>query len=192
MPPEESETLIGRIVDHEATPQELQRFEQLAGDGAPLWRRLALDQLDMGLLAGRVREETARADRVDAVPPAGGRPIALTLSGWAAAVLLAASWVIVAGMGDRTARTPALRLDPAAGAAAAPELTPKEHLQAYLGSDFVVGELDPVVMETEPLDNGMHRVWFMRRIKEFVDIKTPPDATTKDGKLKVNPADLRQ
>lgn len=192
MPPEESETLIGRIIDHEATPQELARFERIAGDHAALWRRLALDQLDMGLLAGRVREETARAERVDVTPPAGGRHLVLTLSAWAAVLLLAAWWAIVAGAGDRAVRPPAPRLDPAAGVAAAPELSPDQHLQAYLGANFVVGEYDKVVRRTEPLENGMHRVWFIRRIEEYLDIPTPLEAAIKDGKLTVDPADLRQ
>ena len=55
MPPQE-EILIGRIVDHEATPQELERFEHMADDRPPLWRTLARQQISTGLLADRVLE----------------------------------------------------------------------------------------------------------------------------------------
>ena len=191
MPPEESETLIGRLMDHEATPQDLQRFEQLAGDESPLWRKLALDQLDMGLLAGRVRQETAVAERVDAVGPSGGRHLAIIFSGWAAVLVLGAWWAI-AGLGDRTAGLPMPRLDPTATPERQTDLSPDEHLTAYLAAEFVGGELDPVLLETELIEPGRHRIWFVRRIEEFVDIDTPLEAVIDGSKFKVKPEVLRQ
>lgn len=193
MPVEESETLIGRIMDHEATPGEMQRFETLAGDESELWRKLALDQLDMARLADRVRQETDAADRVDVAASQGRRSPVLALSGWAAVVVLGASWALVAGSGDRTPRGPAPRLDQAAAPISPPALGAADHLREYLASEFVVGELDLVVLETEPLETGGHRVWFMRRIEEFVDIRTPLDAVIDGGgKLKVDPATHRR
>ena len=190
MAPEESETLIGRIMDHEATGDDRRRFEQLADGDPDLWRRLALDQVDMGLLAGRVREATAPADRVDVTLGQGRRNLALVFSGWAAVLVLAAWWAFVAGMGDQTQRH---RLDPAAAPAPQQVLNPQDHLSQYLASEFVVGELDPILMETEPLEAGRHRIWFLRRIEEFVDIDTPLDAVIdRRGKFKGDPADLRQ
>ncbi|MCH6552095.1 MAG: hypothetical protein IH804_08805 [Planctomycetes bacterium] len=191
MGPEESETLIGRIMDHEATGNDRRRFEQLADVDPDLWRRLALDQVDMGLLAGRVREATAPADRVDVSPARGRRNLALVFSGWAAVVVLAASWAFVAGMGDQKLRYPATGLTPARQA---PQVFgPQDHLREYLASDFVIGELDPVVTETEPLElePGRHRVWYMRRIEEFVDIDTPVDAAIEGTKFKTSPEELR-
>ena len=193
MPPEESETLIGRIMDHEATSQELDRFERLAGDAAPLWRTLALRQLDMGLLGDRVREETDAAVRVEVPPAAGRRNLAVTLSGWAAVLLLASWWAIIAGTGDGLAGGRAPRLETAAGQAIQTPLTPDEHLRQYLAADFVIGELDPIVTETEPLANGRHRVYFMRRIDVYTDIDAPPATVLDDPAwLRIDPADQRQ
>jgi hypothetical protein len=72
-------------------------------------------------------------------------------------------------------------------------LDAQDHLSLYLASEFVVGELDPIVREVEPLKDGRHRVWFVRRIEEFVDIDTPLDAVIDPaGKFKGDPADLHQ
>ena len=193
MPPEESETLIGRIMDHEATSQELDRFERLAGDAAPLWRALALRQLDMGLLGDRVREETDAAVRVEVAPAAPRRNLAVTLSGWAAVLLLASWWAIIAGTGDGVAGRRSPRLDTVEGSATQAPLDPDEHLWQYLAADFVRGEYDPVILETEPLANGRYRVYFMRRIEVYADIDAPPDAVVDDpARLRILPADQRR
>ena len=193
MGPEESETLIGRIMDHEATPQELDRFERLAGPAAPLWRTLALRQLDMGLLGDRVRQETDAALRVEVAPDAPRRNLAVTLSGWAAVLLLASWWAIIAGTGDWAAERRPPRIDPVAGSAIQAPLDPDEHLRRYLAADFVRGELDPIVLETELLANGRHRVYFMRRIEVYADIDAPPDAVLDDpARLRIPPADQRR
>jgi hypothetical protein len=190
MGPEESETLIGRIMDHEATGDDRRRFEQLADSDPGLWRRLALDQVDMGLLAGRVREATDSAERIDVKPGQGRRNLALVFSGWAAVLVLAGLWAFSAGMGDQTPRH---RLDPAAALAPQQVLETRDHLRQYLASEFVVGELDPILTETELLKDGRYRIWFVRRIEEFVDIDTPMDAVIDPrGKFKGDPADLRQ
>ncbi len=191
MGPEESETLIGRIIDHEATADDRRRFEVLAGGDPDLWRRLALDQVDMGLLAGRVREATAPADRVDVTIAGGRRNLALVFSGWAAVLVLAAWWAFVAGMGDQTQRQMTSRLDTPAAGAPQQFLGPQDHLREYLASNFVIGELDEIVLETEPLENGRHRVWYIRRIEEFVDIDTPLNAVIEGGKFKTSPEELR-
>ena len=192
MEPEESETLIGRIMDHEATGDDRRRFELLAGGDPDLWRRLALDQVDMGLLAGRVREATASADRVGVTPAGGRRNLAVVFSGWAAVAVLAAWWAVVAGMGDQSQRQTTSRLETAAAPAPQQVLDPQDHLRLYLASEFVVGELDLILMETEPLEPGRHRIWYIRRIEEFVDIDTPLDAVIEQGRFKTSPADLRQ
>lgn len=193
MPPEESETLIGRIMDHEASSQEFDRFERLAGDAAPLWRTLALRQLDMGLLGDRVRQETDAAVRVEVAPAAGRRNLAVTLSGWAAVLLLASWWAIIAGTGDGVAGRRAPPLETVASPAIQAPLTPDEHLRRYLAADFVTGELDPIVTETELLANGRYRVYFMRRIEAYTDIDAPPETVFDDpALLKIDPADHSQ
>ena len=193
MGPEESETLIGRLMDHEATGDDRRRFEQLADNDPGLWRRLALDQVDMGLLAGRVREATASAERVNVTPAGGRRNMALVYSGWAAVLVLGTWWAFVTGMADQTQRQLVPRLDPAAGSVPQQILDSQDHLSLYLASEFVVGELDPILMETEPLKDGRYRVRFIRRIEEFVDIDAPLDAVIDSrGKFKGDPADLHQ
>ena len=73
-------------------------------------------------------------------------------------------------------------------------LGPQGHLREYLASEFVVGEFDLIVLETKPLDlePGRHRIWYMRRIEEFIDIDTPLEAVIENGKFKTSPEDLRQ
>jgi len=193
MPSEESETLIGRIMDHEATAQEFDRFERLAGLAAPLWRTLALRQLDMGLLGDRVRQETDAAARVEVAPVAPRRKLAVTLSGWAAVLLLASWWAIVAGTGDGAAERRPPRIDPVAGSVTQQPLDPDEHLRQYLAADFVTGEYDPVILETERLENGRYRVHFMRRIEVYTDIEAPPDAVMNaPARLRIEPSDQRR
>jgi len=188
--PEESEILIGRIVDHEATPRELDRFEHIADDRLPLWRTLARQQISMGLLADRVLDETAAAETVEAAPgPERGRST-LALSGWAAVLVLGVWWAVVAPTSDTPRHSP--QLDRVVGTAAQSPMGPEEHLQQYLAAPFVIGVHDLIVLETEPLEDGRHRVYFMRRIEEYVDIDTPPDAVIDQaGQFKIDPADLR-
>ncbi len=191
VPPQE-EILIGRIVDHEATPQELERFEQMADDRSPLWRTLARQQIAMGLLADRVLDETAAGEAVEAVRRAGRGRLVLGLSGWAAVLVLGVWWAVVAGTQDATLSRRPPQLDRVVGASPASPTRPDEHLQKYLAAPFVIGVHDPIVLETEPLGAGRHRVYFMRRIEEYVDIDTPPDAVVdQGGRLKIDPADLR-
>jgi len=189
MPPQE-EILIGRIVDHEATPQELERFEHMADDRPRLWRTLARQQISMGLLADRVLDETAAAEGVEVARGTRSGWSIVALSGWAAVLVLGVWWAVVAPTPDAP-RHP-LQLDRVAGTAAQSPMRPDEHLREYLAAPFVIDILDPIVLETEPLEAGRHRVYFMRRIEEYVDIDTPPDAVIDQaGQFKIDPADLR-
>ncbi len=191
VPPQE-EILIGRIVDHEATPQELEHFEQMADDRLPLWRTLARQQMAMGLLAERVLDETAAAEAVEVGPGAGRGRFVVALSGWAAVLVLGVWWAVVAATQDAPVGRRPPQLDRVVGASPASPTRPDEHLQKYLAAPFVLGEHDPIVLETEPLAPGRYRVYFMRRIEEYVDIDTPPDAVVdQGGRLKIDPADLR-
>ena len=67
----EADTLIGRIVDREATSGDCDAFERMASVDPILWRALALRHLDMAMLSDRVGEHTeltqyARENRVPA------------------------------------------------------------------------------------------------------------------------------
>ena len=60
----EADTLIGRIVDREATSGDCEAFEHMASVEPILWRALALRHLDMAMLSDRVGEHTDAAERV--------------------------------------------------------------------------------------------------------------------------------
>ena len=187
---DQEEILIGRIVDHEATPQELERFEHMADERLPLWRTLARQQISMGLLADRVLDETAAAEAVEvARGPSRGWSIT-ALSGWAAVLVLGVWWAVVAPTRDTPRHPP--QLDRVVGTPSQSPTRPDDHLREYLAAPFVIGVHDPIVLETEPLESGRHRVYFMRRIEEYVDINTPPDAVIdQKGQFKIDPAALR-
>ena len=189
-PPLEAETLIGRLVDREATGEDRLRFERLAEGERDLWKNLALRQLDMAMLSDGVCAVTAAADRVDfgtAAPPRWHAGLAL--SGWAAAILLGLWWA--AGGGPRAAPGPGAQ--PAAQPAPAVTMSPREHLRQYLASGFVVGEDDPILLEQQDLGDGRHQIWFVRRIEETAIIDQPLDGLIGDsGKFLKDPADLRR
>jgi hypothetical protein len=187
----QEEILIGRIVDHEATPQELERFAHMADDRLPLWRTLARQQISMGLLAEGVLDETAAAEAVEVAQPTRREWSIVALSGWAAVLVLGVWWAVVAPKHDTPRRPP--QLDRVVGTAPQSPTRPDDHLREYLAAPFVIGVHDPIVLETEPLESGRHRVYFMRRIEEYVDIDTPPDAVIdQKGQFKIAPAELRK
>src|SRR5688572_21853643 len=115
-PPTELDVLIGRIVDGEASPAQRQHFESLASVDSALWRRLALRQQDMAMLAVHVEPALNAAEKIELpVAAAGGvagpaadastdpaaAPLLLSaakgpwwmaVSGWAALIALATAW----------------------------------------------------------------------------------------------------
>jgi hypothetical protein len=191
----DAETLIGRIIDREATPGDCEAFERQASADPVLWRALAVRHLDMAMLSDRVAEHTAAAERVDVRDRRALRPpvnLLVTLSGWAAVLVLGFWWaVVVVGDGD-AGRAPAPVRSVAEPPAAVGELTADEHYRRYLRADFVLGELDPVLLETEQLPDGRVRVRFVRRIEEYVTVDSPlSDVIDAKGRLKVDPAELR-
>jgi hypothetical protein len=180
----ESDALVGRIIDREATPRDCAAFERRASDDPNLWRTLALRHLDMAMLSDRVAEHTDAADRVDTpVPGRRRRPlsVAVTLSGWAAVLLLGLSWVLVVA-GGRGAAGPEPAYRSVSGfPVAADDLTADEHFRRYLQGDNVLGELDPILLETEPLPDGRYRLRIIRRVEEYVDVDAPPSEITNGG-----------
>jgi anti-sigma factor RsiW len=188
-----TDILISKLVDGEATDEERQRFDHLAAAEPTLWRLLALRQQDMSVLAEEVRNATATIERTDLpqsrawiVPARLSWP--LVFSGWAAVIVLAVSWAVVSLAG---ARAPRAGIE--ASAPAAPRMTAEEHLEAYLRAPYVLGDMQPVVMEVEELSDGRVAVHFVRRIEEvaFLDpsVDLPVD---EDGELTRDPRTLRQ
>jgi hypothetical protein len=194
-PQVEADTLIGRIIDREATPRDCEEFERRASVDPILWRALALRHLDMAMLSDRVGEHTDAADRVEVRPRWQLRRapnLLVTLSGWAAVVLVGLWWaIVVAGRGDADPAASQVR-SIAEPPPAVQDLTADEHYRMYLEADFVLGELDPTLLETEELPDGRYRLRFIRRIEEYAIIGAPPSEVTDDGgRLKVDPAELR-
>ncbi|MHC4128343.1 MAG: hypothetical protein ACYSUA_09275 [Planctomycetota bacterium] len=194
-PEAEADTLIGRIIDREATPRDCEAFEHMASVDPILWRALALRHLDMAMLSDRIGRHTDAADRVELRPRWPRRPalnLLVTLSGWAAVFVVGLWWaVVVAGRGEADPADAAVRAaaDPTAAVGG---LTAAEHYRKYLEADFVLGELDPILLETEPLPDGRYRLRFIRRIEEYVTIDAPPsEAIDETGDLTVDPAELR-
>jgi hypothetical protein len=195
-PDVEAEALIGRIIDREATPQDCEDFEQLASVDPFLWRTLALRHLDMAMLSDRVAEHTEAAEGVALPARRGGRlplGVLVACSGWAAVLVVGLWWAIVAG-GGRDTDVGTSRVQPVGEPApAARELTADEHYGKYLEASFVVGEMDPVLLESEPLGDGRYRLRFIRRIEEYAVIERPPGDVADDrGHLTVDPAELRR
>lgn len=191
----DAETLIGRIIDREATPGDCEAFERQASADPILWRALAVRHLDMAMLSDRVAEHTAAAERVDVRARGARRPpvsLLVTLSGWAAVLVLGLWWAVVVAGGGDAGRAPAPVRSVAEPPAAAGPLTAEEHYRRYLQADFVLGELDPVLLETEQLPEGRVRLRFIRRIEEYATVDSPlSDVVDAQGRLKVDPAELR-
>jgi hypothetical protein len=178
----EAEVLVGRLVDGEASPEELGRFTDLADADASMWKTLALRQIDMRLLADRVAVQTAAAERVELHPRPKRRAhrALLMMSGWAAVLALGAWWSLHDAAAARRAG-PSLPVT--APQEAAPELTPREHLREYLRSPHVLGELDVILMETTDLGDGVYEYRFLRRIEEAVVSRTPlPELLDEEGR----------
>lgn len=172
-PPTEVETLVGRLQDREATMQERHRFEGLAERVPELWRTLAERLLDMDLLAGGVEEQVSAADRIEiSLAPARQRyaGLAVTLSGWAALLLLGIVWVVAAARGPAGERD-ARRVE---GPDTPAPLTAQEHLREYLHSPHVLGEMAPTLLDVEQLPDGSERRRILRHIEEYEYSGGPP------------------
>jgi len=173
----DDEILIGRLVDHEASGEDQDRFERAADMRPDLWRALALRQRDMMILAGQVEIATAGAERIelpDGKDAAGlilPRRLTwtLALSGWAAVLIVALTWATivmvggarnggvgeVSGQGDTV--VPAQSLETA---------DPAKLLDQYMANaPWNVREQDPSVQTFELNAEGGY-LWIMRRFDE--------------------------
>jgi hypothetical protein len=183
----EAEVLIGRVVDGEATPDDRRRFERLATADPLLWRTLAIRQDDARALHEAFREATKRGLRAE-LPERRLRPTwTLVLSGWAAMLFVATSWALVSIAADRAGGPVA-----AAPVNQAPAvITPVEHLRAYLDAPYVLGDLEPVIVQVEPLSDGRIAVNFIRRIEEVAFFSPADLPLDESGELIKDPARLR-
>ena len=185
----DSDLLISRIVDGEADPSDHARFEQMADADPSLWKSLARRQQEMARLTEGFENETAAAMNVAlpktsvarrGVPRVGW---ALTLSGWAAVLILAALWGVnvldnhqqqrqMSGSTTITNRVP--------------NMSAIEHFDQYKHrAPYVLDELPPELIEVEKLSDGRYVIRYKRQVEEVafydsiedVPIETLPDGT---------------
>ncbi len=175
----EAERLLDRIVDSEASSEDRARFELLADRESLLWRTLALRQQEMAVLAESVAQRIEGAEQIDLSPGHERRRINLsvTLSGWAAVVILGLWWALLGGGGGEGGRGPDGLLPAADFGAGALPLTAEEHFRKYLEAGrregLVIGELDRILLQTEPMSDGRYRIRFVRRIEQYAVEESP-------------------
>jgi hypothetical protein len=178
-----AQVLVGRIVDGEASSADYEAFEAMAGSTPPLWRILVQQHRDAALLARRVEQETVAACAVD-VPPDGAarRGWGVALVGWAALLVAALTlWVVLPGR--VSFETPAIV--PA-------DLSPDDHFDRYVDAPFVLGEMQPHVLQVEEMSDGRMAIRYLRRIEEVVFVDSADDVPVNDrGNLTADPAVLR-
>jgi hypothetical protein len=187
----QAEMLIGRLIDGEASDADRVAFERLAAAEPQLWRRLAQRQEEAAALSARVREATDVALRIEAPGRERARApawrAAVSYSGWAGVVLLAAAWGLALLPRGGTGVDPRQ----AGGLRGQSALPPDALLQAYLEADFIVGEMAPTLLAVEERADGRERLRYLRRIEEWVDVDGPAPVNELQ-ELTVSPAELRR
>lgn len=207
----ELDVLIGRIVDGEASEDARRRFETLAASDAFLWRRLALRQQDMAMLAVHVEPTLNGAEAVE-LPVTDGEhaitspimnghagqftqaarwPWWMAATGWAAVLALAAVWGSSIWSGHarmQDAGPGGMQTD-----ARLVNATPEEHLQKYMQAPYVMGDMPPTLLQVDQLPDGRYAVSYLRRIVEvkYYDAadQIPLDG---DGNLTDSPRQVRK
>lgn len=187
----EVEVLITRLVDGEATDEDRQRFDHLAASEPTLWRQRALRQEDMTILAEQVRDATATMERV-ALPRRRFIPTRLSLpmafSGWAAVLIIAVTWVVLTSL-NRSGEVRNLDM----ATSMAPSLSPEDHFEKYLSAPYVLGDMQPLVVEVKELPDGRIAVHFVRRIEEIAFLDPSAELPVDDeGELTSDPTTLRR
>lgn len=196
----ESDVLIGRLIDGEASQHDAARFERMAEANPRLWRALALRQQDMATIASHVERQLHQAERIDLPEDAAGGedsgprrrrfPWFVAFSGWAAVIAIVAGWSLLQ---QRQLPSALTHIVPAAtNGQVSPPMSPDEHLREYLSAPFVLGEMAPTLLEVEELSDGRTAIRFLRRIEEVAFVK-PGDRlpVNENGDLNVPPSELR-
>jgi len=194
-PLHESEILISRMVDSEATAEDRAQFELLAGGDPSLWRRLAMRQHEMAVLSAKVETDTRFVEQID-LPAKLPQPVRagvgdrlrlIAYSGWAAMLVLATSWWIVS-VNQADERNQARQVI----TESAPTLSFDEHRTEYMKAPYVVGEMAPTMLHREVMSDGRTAIRFLRRVEEVLFLpagQEPP--TDQDGAFTSDPSRLR-
>ena len=212
-PPTDLDVLIGRIVDGEASPAQRQHFESLANVDPAMWRRLALRQQDMAMLAVHVEPTLNAAEKIELpVAAAGGAagiaadaptdptaaplllgaakgPWWMAVSGWAALIALATAWG--AGLlpaGPRNIDS-ASRSQPNVQTV---NLPPEELLSEYMQAPYVMGEMPSTLLNIDELSDGRLAVSYLRRIVEVQYYNSAAEIPLDENGLSSSPRELRR
>lgn len=170
------DVLIGRIADGEASDEDRQRFEMLAASEPTLWRELAQTQQETFALSGELYQATERA-AATALPRRWIFPRQVTwplaASGWAAVIILAATWALR----GRTAQVDPTNIAPAEVV----EMTFEDHYAQYMDAPYVLGDLPPDVVDVEALSDGRVAVRFVRKTEEIAFLDPKSELPTDEG-----------
>jgi hypothetical protein len=188
----DTEILVGRMVDREGDPADEARFRALAGARPELWCTLAERLMDMASLGAQFEHAAGPALDIELPVDRGGRrpgPWLVSFAGWAALVVVALSWAVIAMRGPAPDHGTPLPTDGNALAG----WTPDDHFRAYVDAPNVIAELEPTVLEVEERPDGRLEVRYLRRIEETALIAAGLRGTvvTPDRRLAVPPESLR-
>ena len=160
--------LVGRLVDGEAHADDHAHFRELAEDDPGLWRTLAEAQASHRSLMRGFEQTVATAVRVELPSPRRSSQSLWWIAagaGWAAALALGLGWIAARA----TAPTPpALEGVPVENVPAVlAEPSPEELMSSYLDTPNVLGEWQPLFLETEEMSDGRIVLRYLRRIEEI-------------------------
>jgi len=188
----EVEVLIGRLIDGEDTTEDQRCFEAFADAEPRLWKRLAQHHLDRRTLVDEVARATVPARAVELPRRWFALPrltLSMALYGWAAVLIMALSWSLVTLASQRPART--FSGDPAFDTRTL-DLPPEELLARYLEAPWVIGEMQPVVLDVQEMSDGRIGINFMRRVEEVIIVSADDEGVLdENGDLTADPATLR-
>ncbi len=200
--PTREDVLIGRVVDSEASTQDWDELEHLAGTDTGVWARLGRAQKAHAGLRSAVEDAIAVAELIDLPEATRPRmPLGLrltTYTGWVAAAALLMMILIPTSGVDRTGRN---TLDQSASFANIPALlsraSPEEAYSQYVASGLVegsvVGEMPTIVLEERAIPGeDVKEVFLVRRVVERHRMDRLPAfavATDEHGRLAFVPAE---
>lgn len=173
--PTREDVLIGRVVDGEASAADWAALESIAQGDAGVWERVGRAHRVHARLEREIEDAIAIAELIEAPSPkvVAGHAMALRMrqyGGWAAAAAIALAWVAVRNPSGVGPGAQVAGLGPAGGVTSAPlsvEDAYDQYINRGIAQNRVIGELQPVLVETRDLGEGNGReVIFMRQILE--------------------------
>jgi hypothetical protein len=170
--PTREDVLIGRVVDGEASAADWAALESIAQSDAGVWERVGRAHRVHARLEREIEDAIAIAELIEAPSPKVVAGHAMTLrmrqyGGWAAAAAVALAWVAVRNPGGVGPGAQVAGIGPVSAAPLSVEEAYDQYINRGIAQNRVIGELQPVLVETRDLGEGNGReVIFMRQILE--------------------------